>query len=149
VNSEPDAPVSENRTGLFIGLLLGLPLMAVGLLGLWNHMDATPPSSYLSFFAGGDIAHDAVIAPIAALVGVLLIRRVPALVRGPLRAALFTSAIVVAIAWPGLRGYGRMRAPDNASVQPLNYATAVLTVLAVVWVIAGVWFTVGAIRSRR
>jgi len=141
--------LGPNRVGLVVGLMLGVPLMTVGVLGLWQHMDATPPANYLRFFIGGDLLHDFLVAPVAALVGVVIIRRAPALVRGPLRAALFTSAIVIAVAWPGLRGYGRARAPDNISVQPLNYATAVLTVLAVVWVVTAVWVTVEVLRSRR
>jgi hypothetical protein len=42
-----------------------------------------------------------------------------------------------------------VRAPDNHSVQPLNYATAVLTVVAVVWLLCGAWFLVDLRRSRR
>ena len=141
--------LGPNRVGLVVGLMLGVPLMTVGVLGLWQHMDATPPANYLRFFIGGDLLHDFLVAPVAALVGVVIVRRAPTLVRGPLRAALFTSAIVIAVAWPGLRGYGRARAPDNISVQPLNYATAVLTVLAVVWVVTAVWVTVEVLRSRR
>ena len=68
--------------------------------------------------------------------------------RGPLRAALFGSAVMVAIAWPGIRHYGRMRAPDNVSVQPLNYATSTATAVAVVWVIAAVWLAVAIVRAR-
>ena len=95
-----------------------------------------------------DIVHDLVVAPIAALIAIVVIRRAPAITRAPLRAALFGSAVVVAVAWPALRGYGRMRTPDNASVQPLNYATAVATVVAVVWVISALWLGVIWIRKR-
>ena len=37
------------------------------------------------------------------------------------------SALVVAIGWPGLRGYGNKS--DNATIHPLDYGSAVLTVL--------------------
>jgi hypothetical protein len=146
---EPACRGDPNPAGLLVGLVVGIPLMIVGLLGLLHHLDATPPSSYLRFFIGGDLLNDFVVLPIAALVGVLVLRRVPEIGRGPLRGALFTSAIVVAVAWPALRGYGRMRAPDNISVQPLNYATAVGAVLVVVWVGAAIWFVIALIRARR
>jgi len=138
-----------SRVGLGIGLLLGVPTMLIGVVGLLRHTDATPPSSYLKFFLGGDIVHDAVVAPIAALIAFLVVRRVPAIARAPLRAALFGSAVVIAIAWPGIRHYGRMRTPDNATVQPLNYATSTLTAVGVVATIATLWFVVTLVRARR
>ena len=99
--------------------------MLVGIVGILRHTDATPPSSYLQFFVGGDLVHDLVVAPIAALVAFVVLRRDAGGRRAaPLRAALFGSAVMIAIAWPGIRHYGRMRAPDNVSVQPLNYATS-------------------------
>ncbi len=124
-------------------------MMAVGANGLVKHPDATPPSSYLRFFIGGGILHDVVVAPATILVGVLILRRVPRVVHPPLRAALFASAIVIALSWPAVRGYGRDRAPDNRTVQPLNYATALVTVLAVIWLAALIWFVVSVAVERR
>ena len=146
-----DRPLSDepSRVGLAVGLACGVPVMAVGVIGLWRHMDATPPANYLKFLVGGDVVHDFVVAPIVAMVAFLVLRRANDLVRPPLRAALFASAITVAIAWPALRMYGRMRTPDNTSVQPLDYATAVATVLAVVWLLAAVWFAITLFRSAR
>jgi hypothetical protein len=137
------------RVGLLIGLVLGGPVMLVGIVGLLHHTDATPPSSYFRFFIGGDLIHDFVVAPIAAAIAFLLLRRTPLVARAPLRAALFGTAVVIAIGWPGIRMYGRMRAPDNATVQPLNYATAVATAVAVVWVIAGLWLLAARMIERR
>src|SRR5206468_2417673 len=96
-----------NRLGLVIGCLVGIPIMLVGIVGILRHTDATPPSSYLRFFIGGDIAHDVIVAPAAALVAYAVLRRVPGVTRAPLRAFLFGAAIVVAVAWPGIRMYGR------------------------------------------
>jgi len=120
---------TDHNLGLGIGLLVGVPMMLIGVIGLIRHTDATPPSSYLKFFIGGDLVHDLLVAPLAALVAFVVLRRVPSIVRAPLRAALFGSAVVIAIAYPGIRHFGRMRAPDNKTVQPLNYATATLTVV--------------------
>ena len=135
--------------GLLVGLVLGLPFMAVGILDFVNHFDATEFESFARFYVGADVLHDLVVAPIAALIGVLVIRRMPVIARAPVRAALFGTAIVVAVAWPALRGYGRMRTPDNASVQPLDYTTAVATVVAVVWAIAATWLALELVAARR
>jgi hypothetical protein len=143
------ASAVPSRAGLAAGLVLGVPVMLVGVLGLAHHTDATPPADYLRLFVGGDLLHDLVVAPLAALVGVVVLRRLPATWRGPLRAALFGTAIVIAVAWPALRAYGRDRTPDNPSVQPLHYATSVATAIGVVWVIAAVWLGVALVRDHR
>jgi hypothetical protein len=140
--------LSEHR-GLLVGLAGGIPLMAVGIANFAANFNATDFRSFLRYYVGGDIVHDLVVAPIVAVIGMVVIRRAPAITRPPLRAALFGSAVVVAVAWPALRGYGRMRTPDNASVQPLNYATAVGTVVGVVWVISALWLGVIWFRARR
>ena len=41
-----------------------------------------------------------------------------------------------------------MRAPDNISVQPLNYATSTATAVAVVWAIAAVWLVIALARGE-
>ncbi len=140
--------LSEHR-GLLVGLACGIPLMAVGILNFAANFNATDFRSFLRYYIGGDIVHDLIVAPIVAVIGIVVIRRAPAIARAPLRAALFGSAVVVAVAWPALRGYGRLRTPDNASVQPLNYATAVATVVGVVWVISALWLSVIWLRERR
>ena len=149
MDQDPDRDLATSNVGLGIGLLLGVPIMLIGVVGLIRHTAATPPSSYLKFLVGGDIIHDLLVAPAAALVAVLILRRAPASGRAPLRFALFGSAVMIAIAWPGIRQYGRMRAPDNASVQPLNYATATLTVVGVTVMIATIWFVVASKRKKR
>ena len=55
----------------------------------------------------------------------------------PLRAAVLGSALVIAIGWPGLRGYGNK--PDNATIHPLDYGSAVLTLLVLLWAAALGW----------
>jgi len=139
----------SERLGLTLGIVFGLPFMLVGVLNIAANADRIPLDNYFRFLIGGNLIHDFVVVPIAALVGLVLLRRVKGPAHGPLRAALFATAVVVAIAWPALRGYGHHQAPDNSSVQPLNYATATLTVVAVIWVVAAAWFVVAAVSRRR
>ena len=146
MGTPPGGAVKRPPAGLLLGLCVGLPMMLVGVVGLVQNPDATPPSSFLRFFVGGDVLHDVVVAPLALLVGVLVIQRMPRFARIPLGSALFATAVAVAMAWPALRGYGRDRAPDNSTVQPLNYSTALATVLAVIWLVALVWLIASAVR---
>ncbi len=143
------ADLRADRLGLAVGLVVGVPIMLIGVIGIWRHPAATPIGNYLRFFIGADIVHDLVVAPVAAVVAFVVLRRVPTVVRAPLRAALFGSAVAVAVAWPAIRHYGRMRTPDNPTVQPLNYATSTLTVIAVVVAISLMWLIVAVVRARR
>ena len=109
-----------NRTGLAIGLLVGIPLMVVGVLGLAHHTDATPPSSFFRFFIGGNILHDAVVAPIVGIAGWILINHAPrvavgAIARRPVRDAHRRRNRVASNPW--LRAHARARQSDRATVE--------------------------------
>jgi hypothetical protein len=123
----------------WLGAVIGLAVMAYGGRGLLADADATRPAWYATWLVGADLLHDVVLAPVVLLVGAAVARVVPDRVRVPVRFGLFAGAVVVAIAWPALRGYGRATVPDNPSVQPLDYATALATALAVVAGIAALW----------
>jgi hypothetical protein len=97
-----------------------------------------------------DLLHDLVLAPLVCVLGLAIARFVAPPLRWPIRAGAIATAIVLLVAYPALRGFGRRTAPGNASVQPLDYTTAVLTVLAVVWGAALVWACVNlAVHARR
>ena len=119
-----------------------------GLHGLIRALHGVASRQFIQWFVGADLVHDAIIAPAACLVGAMVTRFAPASARAPLRAGLFATAIVLAVAWAPLRGYGRVTARGNSSVLPLNYVTAVATVLIIVWALAAAWFAVGLLRSR-
>ncbi len=120
-----------------------------GLHGLIPALDGIASRQFLQWFIGADVAHDLIVAPVACLVGFVIARRAGPVARAPVRAALFATAIVVAVAWAPLRGYGRAVVPDNSSVAPLDYSTAVPTAVAAVWAIAAVWFLAAWLRRRR
>ena len=73
----------------------------------------------------------------------------PAACSAPVRAGLFASIVVILVGWAALRGYGRDQVPDNPTVDPLNYGTAVLTVLLTVWAAVALWAGFAIRRSRR
>ncbi len=138
-----------DRIGLGVGLLVGVPLMLVGVVGILRHPESTPIPNFLRYFIGGDILHDFLVAPIAVAISFLVLRRVPTVGRAPLRAVLFGSAVVIAVAWPGIRRYGHAQVPDNRTVQPLNYATSSLTAVVVIATIGAIWLAAALVRGRR
>jgi len=58
------------------------------------------------------------------------------------------TAFVLLVGYPALRGFGRATAPGNASVLPLDYPTAIVTAVAVVWGLAALWGAVNWIAQR-
>ena len=139
----------DTNTAVFwCALAVGGAICLYGLHGLVGALHGITSRQFLQWFVGADIAHDLIVAPAACLVGAGIARLTPASARAPVRAGIFASAIVVAIAWAPLHAYGHATAPGNSSVEPLNYATAVPTALVAVWALAGGWFAVSARRRR-
>ena len=142
----PDGDVPAWR-GRFVLYLLGAALLVFGLRGIardvngWTHPTYWAP--VLVLFA---LAHDLVLVPLVFAIATGLGR----LVRGPARrylaAGLALSGVALALAWPGLRGYGRL--PDNPSVLPLDYAAGLRAVLLVLWLGLLAAFLVRALREE-
>jgi hypothetical protein len=127
---------------------VGLAAMVYGAAGFLDRAPFSVGTTVVAWVVGADLLHDLVIAPLVCILGFVLAARLPPLLRWPFRAAALTSAIVLVVAYPALRGFGRDTAPGNHSVQPLDYPTAVATVLAVVWGLAVVWVLVAWLGSR-
>ncbi len=89
------------------------------------------------------------IAPLICVVGLAIAHVAPSPWRWPVRAAAIGTAIVLAVSYPALRGFGHQTAPGNATVLPLDYTTAVLTVLSVIWAAALVTGLIATIRAGR
>jgi hypothetical protein len=136
----------------WIALAIGTALMAFGAVGLIGDTGVGAGVEVGGWLVGADVAHDFVLAPFACLVGAAVARALPRWCRAPTQAALLTSGVLLIIVFPALRGFGRDQVPDNPSVQPLDYTTATVTALAVVWAAAGMWVVVRlaiAARERR
>ena len=139
----------ESNPGVFwSGLVVGGAITLYGLHGLIGALGGITSRQFLQWFVGADVAHDLIVAPTACVAAAIIARLVPAPARAPFRAGVFATAVVVAIAWAPLHGYGHASAPGNSSVEPLDYATAVPTVLVAVWALAGGWFTISMLRRR-
>lgn len=141
--SARDAPRGR---AFWIGLGVGLAVMAYGFAGLLAHADATRPSQALTWLVGADVLHDAVFVPLVLTIG-WLVGRLPAPLRWPLRASLVGTALTVAIAWIPLRGYGRIT--DNPSLAPLDYGVAIVSVVTGVWCVCALWAAFNVVAARR
>jgi len=147
----PNPTDAEHRGPTFwIALVIGVGVMTYGVWGVFANSRATDPAALARWVIGADLVHDFVLAPIAIGIGWLAGRVAPRAWRGPLQTGLFATGVVLIVGWAPWRGYGRSIVPDNPSVQPLDYSTAIATVLAVIWVGVALAIVVGhrAARAR-
>lgn len=86
--------------------------IALGAVGLYAFVTAVDPAQWVgaaAWSAAGVAAHDALLAPAALVLGVLLLHRLPGRLRGPARGVLLAVAVVALLTLPllvtgGLRG---------------------------------------------
>ncbi len=126
--SGPEPPRWSGRWVLYA---LGTAAIAWGLYGIHRDAVFTAPANWLAFFVGSALVHDALLAPVVALVAVVLVRRVPPPYRSLVQGGLFVTAAVTLVALPFVAGFGRRA--DNPSVLPLPYGRNLLVVLGLVW----------------
>jgi hypothetical protein len=111
----------------------GLAALAWGAWLAWDFATASASNAVqgLAFFVGGTIVHDALIAPLVGLTGLLIARRLPQPWRTPVAAGGALSGILVLLAIPLL--WHPFGAPTNPGLHDGNYALGLLISLAVVW----------------
>jgi hypothetical protein len=147
VTNNPNAN-ERSPGGIFFWLMfaLGWLVIAVGLWKIFHNIGPDNPRYTFSLAVGLNIFHDAVVPPVACAVGWLISRIAPRRIRAQICWGLFASAIVMLIGYAPFRGFGRHE--DNLTILPLNYTTAILTVLGVVWVIVALLIAVPFAREK-
>jgi hypothetical protein len=129
-----ETPVAPSNRGLWIGLALGLPVMAYGVGGVFVDSARTHPAELARWVIGAALVHDLVVVPVVLAVATGLRPMVPGRVWPAVRWALVTSAVLSLFALPFVRGYGR--AADVPSLLNRNYGAGLLACVAVVTGIA-------------
>ena len=104
------------------------------------------PALWVRWWVAAAVVHDVVVAPLAVAVGWLVVRFAPRVVKAPVQAGLILSAVVVAVSWPALRGYGRIA--SNPTYLPRDYGTGLALTLGLVWAACAAW-AVGRLVRRR
>lgn len=132
----------------WITTAVGWSVIAGAVIGAFADRRDAQPTVLARWLVSSALLHDLLWLPIVAVVGAVLARagrggRVPAAVRW----AVATSAVLMLIAWPFVRGYGRNR--GNPSLLPRNYAHGLLAYLLLTWLLAGLTLAVGRWRAGR
>jgi hypothetical protein len=105
------------------------------------------PALWVRWWVTAAVIHDVIVAPAAIAVGWLVVRFAPRAAKAPLQAALVLSAVLVAVTWPALRGYGRI--PSNPTYLPRSYGTGLAVTLLLVWIACAAWAAVRQARAAR
>lgn len=124
------------------------PGLVIGWTGIWFGWhnvirSGVDPTTLAKWLVGSLLAHDALWAPVAALLGVITARWLAPWLRGPFRVALGLSAMLILASRPVVARYGALA--DNPSVDPTNAGDGLLIILALVWSTA----TASALVLRR
>ena len=140
---------SERQTSpvFWFGLVVGWAVMGYGVWGFLSNHRSTVPARTVWWIVGTAVAHDAIVAPLVTLVGLLLAARLPRWARGPVAAAVAATGVVLLVSYPQLRHFGRRA--DNPSILPLDYPRNVALVLGVIWVAAAVGLVIRHRQFRR
>jgi hypothetical protein len=116
--------------------------------GTWLFLDATPDwrrrVDFAKWLVGLALVHDLLLAPIVVAIGWIVARTVPGVGRAPTQSGLIASGCVLLVALLPLRGTAN--ASNNTTIQPLDYSSATITVLVVVWTVVGVWTIARLVR---
>ncbi|GII97861.1 hypothetical protein CLV28_2224 [Sediminihabitans luteus] len=132
------------RWVLWIG---GAALLAFGVLTALTTVPSTSQRiNVLLWLAGGVVVHDAVLVPLALLVGVVVLPRVPPSWRPALRGGLLALAVLGIVAVALVAG-AATRANPSVVPQDVGAALALAGIVLVVGVLVGM-FLGGARRPR-
>jgi len=143
------APTTERgRYGptFWIGLAVGGAVMAYGARGIGADLGSGNPAKLATWVVGLDLLHDLVVAPALVVVGLAVGVVLGPRVRGPIRAAMALTGLVVLFSIPLITAWGRRA--GNSSTLPLNYAHSVAIIVTAIWLVALGVFGARAWRNR-
>lgn len=137
------------KVGLALRILagvVGVVLLAVAVRYAAVRSIDVRPVIWVRWWVTIAVVHDLIVAPLAVAVGWLVVRYAPPPAKAPVQAGLLLTAVVVAVSWPALRGYGRIA--SNPTYLPRDYGTGLALSLALVWVACGAWTVARLVRQR-
>ena len=146
----PRPPPPEAGPGgavFWIAAVLGLAIAGFGLAGLTRNVQGPQLTSWATWALGSLLAHDALLAPLTALLGALAARWAPPAIRAPLQAGFLISAAVALIAIPVVGGWGGNR--GNPTLLPDgDYWPNLLIALGAVWAVVIALASAHGLRRR-
>lgn len=144
---DPDRPLTSAARPWWRWLFLvpGIAAVGWGAVGLMQHRADVPLMPWLTWFVGGVLVHDLLVAPLVVAVGALLTRLLPTPARAPIVVGLVVSAMLAVISILFVLNPGR---PQEPGFLPLDYARNLTVLVGATMLVAVVWAAVATRRSR-
>lgn len=136
----------EPGKAFWLGMGVGGAIVVFGAIGLLT-AEGNGLGSFIPWFAGGALLVDLVVVPVAAGVGLVGRRLVPAAAWPAIRAGLIASVTLAVFAAPLVANLGGT--PGNPSLRPRNYGSGLVSAVAAVWVVALTAALVAWLADRR
>ncbi|MEV6830399.1 hypothetical protein [Amycolatopsis sp. NPDC051102] len=133
------------KTARVFLVLPGLAALAWGVVLFAEYALPLRPDVFgtVGWIVGGPILNDAVVAPLTAVLGIVLARRLPSRWKAPVIAGTVTTAVLAILAFPLLwRPYGT---PPMPGLHDGNPALGLTLTIAVVWLLV----VLTALRPRK
>jgi hypothetical protein len=143
----PSPDGSPSPRGLVVGLVLGVPVMLVGIRSAVVDAHDTHPAELSRWLIGAAAGHDLVLLPVIGTLAWTLRRVVPAAVWPAVRAGAIVIGTLALVSWPYARGYGA--SPGNPSLLPRDYVLGPVVASAAIAAVTAVVALVALVRHRR
>ncbi len=128
---------------------IGIAFVGIGLRGIVTHSHDTHPRSWITWVIAAALAHDLILAPAIAIVGLLVGRLVPRRARAAVQIGLLVSGCVLVVGLTAVLTPGGRHYADNSSLLPLAYGRNLVIVLAIVWTAIAIAIAVALRRRTR
>ena len=128
---------------------IGLSFVGIGVRGILTHSGDTHPRSWVIWVVAAALAHDLILAPAIAVVGVIVARLVPRRARAAVQIGLLVSGCVLVVGLTAVLTPGGRHYSDNSSLLPLPYARNLIIVLAIIWTAIAIAIVIAFRRRAR
>jgi len=132
--------------GRIIMAVLGVAFLGIGAYALLSQVALDTLPNLILWLVGGLVVHDAILAPIVAVIGLFLSKSLPDGIRQIVQGGLIVAGVVALIALPVVIGGGKTE--TNPSLLPLDYSRNLIIVLIIIGAITGLFVLLRLLRHR-
>lgn len=141
-----DVTRKRPSVGRIVMVTIGAAFLGIGAYALLSQVALDTLPNLFLWLVGGLIIHDAIIAPIVAVIGFVLSKSLPNGTRQIVQGGLIVAGVISLIALPVVIGGGKTEL--NPSLLPLDYSRNLLIALVIIGAITGLLVVLRLLRGR-
>lgn len=127
---------------------VGILVAAFGFRLLWDYRPYIKKVNFAEWLIGGVLLHDIIIANVLLLIGWVLLKALPARIRGFVQSALVVIGLTGSMAFFVIWRQGTATSPGLALLEQ-NYVLNYAIIVAVVVVVTGAWYAASLLSIRK